>query len=94
MLSQLVPADIHQHHRIQSIPGIPRRGRGVGALSLKVNSAEMSSVLSQAVHGAELLADMIMQRHIDIFEISVADKIRPADQLLFRRGAENFSACP
>jgi hypothetical protein len=49
--------------------------------------------LSQTIDGAKLFADMIMQRHIDIFEIAVADGIWPPHQLLFRRCAENFSVC-
>jgi hypothetical protein len=31
--------------------------------------------LSQTIDGAKLFADMIMARHIDIFEIAIADNM-------------------
>ena len=79
MLSKLIPADIHQHRRIQSIAGIPWRSGGMGALSFESELSGNERILAQAIDGAELLADVIVQRHIDIFEIAIADKIRPAD---------------
>src|SRR5688572_12291270 len=90
MFAQLVPTDIHQHHGIQGILGIPRRGGRVRRLPSESKLRGNKRVLAQAVDAAELLADVIMKRHVDTFEIAVANKVGPADELLFRRRAEYF----
>src|SRR5688572_19562282 len=83
MLAQLIEADIHQDHRVNSVFAVPRIHTAMRGPTFEGEFGADQRIILQAVTGGRAVADMGEDRGIDILEVAVTNQVRPAHQLFF-----------
>ena len=84
VLAAVVPADVHQHRRIQRAAPAPRRARRMRALALeRVFDRHQAVARAVAPVGAPVAADVREDDDVGVFEVPVANVVRLGREQLF-----------